>query len=55
MSVISENDQEIICKDCGQAFIFTERDQKFYKEKDYTPPKRCRSCRAIKKAQRGGS
>lgn len=49
-------DQTLVCKDCGDEFVFTENDQAFYEEKGYTPPKRCKKCRAINKqrlAERG--
>jgi hypothetical protein len=45
-------DQNIQCVDCGTSFPHTERDQAFYAEKGYTPPKRCKPCRAVKKQNR---
>jgi DNA replicative helicase MCM subunit Mcm2 (Cdc46/Mcm family) len=39
------------CVDCGNEFEHTERDQEFYQERGFTPPKRCRSCRTKKKAR----
>jgi CxxC-x17-CxxC domain-containing protein len=46
-------DQTISCLDCGQEFTFTAGEQEFYAERGFTePPKRCPSCRAIRKAQR---
>lgn len=47
-------DKEIICQDCGKTFIFTENDQRFYEEKGFLPPKRCRECRNARKAQKEG-
>ncbi len=41
------------CADCGRDFSFSERDQEFYREKGFEPPKRCKDCRDAKKAQRG--
>ena len=48
--------QFITCKDCGQEFEFTERDQEFYASKTdketgmpFTAPKRCYACREKKK------
>jgi len=46
----NEKDQELTCKDCGNFFIFTEREQQFFAEKGFTPPKRCKACRIKKKA-----
>lgn len=37
------------CQDCGEEFVFSERDQKFYEEKGFLPPKRCRFCRNARK------
>lgn len=46
-------DRAITCLDCGQAFTFTSGEQEFYAQRGFTePPKRCASCRAIRKAQR---
>lgn len=42
-------DKKIKCKECGEEFIFTERDQRFYEEKGFPPPKRCSYCRRNKK------
>ena len=46
-------DQTLTCVDCGQGFTFSERDQEFFREKGFEPPKRCKDCRDAKKAQRG--
>ena len=43
------SNQVIKCQDCGEDFNFTERDQEFYKEKGFLPPKRCRFCRNARK------
>ena len=42
-------DIELECSECGGPFTFTAKDQKFYEEKDFVKPKRCRGCRAKKK------
>jgi hypothetical protein len=39
----------IKCQDCGEDFIFTERDQEFYAEKGFAEPKRCHFCRKARK------
>jgi CxxC-x17-CxxC domain-containing protein len=45
-------DKELVCKDCGKTFLFTEREQEFYKEKNFeNEPQRCPECRAAKKAK----
>lgn len=42
-------DKNVTCKDCGQEFVFTEGEQKFFQQKGYTEPKRCKPCRDAKK------
>ena len=43
----------LICKDCGNSFDFTVRDQMFYAEKGFeNEPQRCRDCRSARKTQR---
>jgi CxxC-x17-CxxC domain-containing protein len=45
-------DKTLVCKDCGEEFIFTAGEQEFYAEKGFTnEPKRCRSCRSAKKGE----
>ncbi len=45
-------DKTIKCKDCGNEFVFTVRDQEFYKEKGFlNEPARCKDCRDKKKAE----
>jgi len=48
------SDTELTCKDCGKPFVWTEKEQQFYKEKGFSEPKRCRDCRVIKKQARNG-
>lgn len=45
-------DQELKCRDCGAAFVHPERDQEFYRQQGYQPPKRCKPCRDRKKQER---
>ena len=43
-------DKIIRCRDCGEDFSFTVREQEFYKEKGFdNEPSRCPACRKIKK------
>ncbi len=50
---VAENvyeDITLICKDCGQEFVFTAGEQAFYNEKGYVhQPKACRECRNKRK------
>ena len=49
-------DKTITCKDCNSAFVFTENEQAFYKEKGFeNEPQRCPECRAAKKQQSRGN
>jgi DNA replicative helicase MCM subunit Mcm2 (Cdc46/Mcm family) len=43
------SDMILKCQDCGANFTFTEKDQKFFESKGFTPPKRCKPCRDKKK------
>ncbi|MBR4880826.1 MAG: zinc-ribbon domain containing protein [Clostridia bacterium] len=39
-------DKTLVCKECGQEFVFTAGEQEFYAEKGFqNEPKRCKSCR----------
>jgi CxxC-x17-CxxC domain-containing protein len=48
-------DKTLTCADCGQEFTFTASEQDFYAERGFTEPRRCPTCRAARKAQRGDS
>ena len=45
-------DERRVCVDCGDAYIWTERDQRFAHERGYLPPKRCPRCRQLQKQSR---
>ena len=46
------DDKTLVCKDCGQNFVFTASEQEFYAEKGFTnEPQRCKDCRMAKKQQ----
>ena len=45
-------DKVIICQDCGQEFTFTEGEQKFYAERGFAEPVRCKACREARKAKK---
>jgi CxxC-x17-CxxC domain-containing protein len=47
-------DQQLMCSDCGQAFTFTAEDQEFFRERGYSAPKRCKTCRQAKKNEQAG-
>ena len=44
-------DKTIICKECGKEFVFSAKEQEFYKQKGLEHElKRCKDCRQKKKA-----
>lgn len=45
-------DKELICEGCKRPFVFTGGEQRFFAEKGFTPPKRCKPCRDERKKQR---
>ncbi len=46
-------DKTIICKDCGESFLFTAGEQGFYLEKGLVnEPQRCLSCREQRRRER---
>lgn len=48
-------DKTLVCKECGQEFVFTAREQEFYAEKGFeNVPQRCKNCRDARKANRNG-
>ena len=48
-------DKTLTCADCNQEFSFSASEQQFYADRQFTEPRRCPSCRAIRKASRGDS
>ena len=43
-------DKTLICKDCGNEFVFTAGEQEFYAEKGFVnEPQRCKACRDLRK------
>ncbi len=48
------DDRTLTCADCGQEFVFTASEQQFYSDRGFSDPRRCRSCRAQRKATMGG-
>lgn len=47
------SDRTLTCVDCGAEFIHSAADQEFYAQKGFvSEPKRCPSCRAMRRATR---
>jgi hypothetical protein len=42
---LAPGDRMLNCEDCKQEFIFDAGEQRFFKEKGFTDPKRCPKCR----------
>jgi len=52
---VAYTEKTIQCVDCGANFPFTAQEQEFFAQKGYTnEPKRCPSCRQVRKTERGG-
>ena len=49
MNKTENQDKVIICCDCGGTFIWEKGEQEFYRDKGFTAPRRCPSCRAYLK------
>ena len=51
---VAFQDRDLACVECNQTFVFTADDQQYHSEKGYTnEPKRCPTCRASRRANRG--
>ena len=47
-------DKTLTCVECGSPFVFSADDQEFHARKGFTnEPKRCPTCRARRRAERG--
>jgi CxxC-x17-CxxC domain-containing protein len=47
-------DKILTCKDCGNQFVFSGREQEFFAEKGFAnQPQRCRDCRQARRGQNG--
>lgn len=42
---VGPGDRLLPCEDCNQEFVFDAGEQRFFKEKGFTDPKRCPKCR----------
>ena len=44
-------DKTLVCKECGNEFVFTAGEQEFYAERGFqNEPSRCKECRAKRKS-----
>ena len=43
-------DKTLVCKECGEEFVFTAGEQEFYAQKGFqNEPQRCKTCRDARK------
>jgi CxxC-x17-CxxC domain-containing protein len=49
------SDKTLTCADCNQEFSFSASEQQFYADRQFSEPRRCPACRAVRKASRGDS
>lgn len=47
-------DRTLTCAECSRQFTFSAGEQAFYKERSFSDPKRCPSCRAARRTGRHG-
>lgn len=45
-------DKTLICKDCGEDFDFTEKEQQFFRKNSWNDPIRCKPCRDQRRQDR---
>jgi len=57
--MVSFTDKSLVCKDCGNSFVFTAGEQQFFQSRGLLhEPARCPSCRALRRrnnSQDGGA
>ncbi len=47
------DDKDLICRDCGQSFVFSSGEQEFFSLRGLiNEPKRCSNCRVVARVQR---
>ena len=46
---IDFKDKDLVCADCGLKFTFTQDEQRFFWSKGLAEPKRCKSCRMLRR------
>ena len=44
-TTLQPGDRMLICEDCDSQFVFDVGEQRFFREKGFTEPKRCPKCR----------
>ena len=44
--------QRFVCCDCDGEFVWTAAEQDYYRSQNFPAPKRCKYCRALRRAER---
>jgi ssDNA-binding Zn-finger/Zn-ribbon topoisomerase 1 len=44
--------KKILCAECGKQFVFSTKEQKYFKKMSFCDPKRCPDCRRLRREQR---
>jgi len=53
---VALSDKTLTCVECGGEFIFTAGEQEFFQARGFgNEPKRCRSCRAVRRSEQRSS
>lgn len=52
--VATDANVDLACRDCGESFHFTPKEQRFYSEKRFAAPRRCPPCRGGKSGAAAG-
>ncbi len=48
---MQQSDRELVCASCNRPFVFTGAEQAFFVERGFQEPRRCKPCRAARKAE----
>ena len=50
---MAQEDKTLVCRDCGQEFVFTIGEQEFYESHGLqNEPSRCPECRSVRRRER---
>lgn len=45
-------DKALVCRDCRKLFVFTVGEQAWFSQRGFCAPRRCKACRAARKASK---
>jgi hypothetical protein len=49
--MVELKDKQLRCKICGHRFTFTIGEQRFYRDRGLAEPRRCPTCRRVKREE----